>query len=209
MSLQDWVSEYSGTTQDALKQLLRANTDQGTNGYTEVMDLWRAFLTQRGFGGDVADAQRRYLLAYLGLTDTGQTQADLWGRVTGPYTVQFGPDLYAGFDFNTFSKSGVTTVNSANSFTTTGSGGVSSNLGLIPGRLYLFQATFTGTAPAPRIDAYDTPTNSVTGASVISTRTSDGSFVQPYAPQSAGIFLRLSAAGGPVTFTQLRIRTML
>lgn len=80
MSLALFVSAYPGTVDDATKALL---LDNGASGST-IPDLWLSFLS--AYTGTVADRQRKFLLTYLSLADTGQTLDDLWGAVSGPYT---------------------------------------------------------------------------------------------------------------------------
>lgn len=80
--LEAFVSDYTGTTNDRLKQLLLANgATSGT-----IDDLWMQFFTAKGFtSGALLDRMRQFLLDYTGAADTGQTIQDLWSLVTGPY----------------------------------------------------------------------------------------------------------------------------
>lgn len=82
MSLELFVSDYTGTTNDALRQLLLANgATSGT-----INDLWMQFFTAQGItSGTIDDRMRVFLLTYTGAADTGQTIPDLWALVDGPY----------------------------------------------------------------------------------------------------------------------------
>ena len=82
MSLELFVSDYTGTTNDRLRQLLIAAG--ATDG--PINDMWMEFLTAEGYTtGTVSDRMRQFLLVYTGAADTGQTIPDLWALVDGPY----------------------------------------------------------------------------------------------------------------------------
>lgn len=88
--LEAFVSDYTGTTNDRLKQLLIAN------GATEgaISDMWIQFFDGLGYtSGTVEDRMRLFLLSYTAAVDVGQTIPDLWSLVTGPYTAGAGPLL--------------------------------------------------------------------------------------------------------------------
>lgn len=82
-----FVSDYSGTTDDALRQLLLANgATSGT-----INDLWMQFFVAQGItSGTIDDRMRQFLLTYTEASDTGQTIDDLWSLITGPYTALTG-----------------------------------------------------------------------------------------------------------------------
>lgn len=82
MSLALFVSDYSGTVDDATRAMLLAN---GATAGT-IPDLWLQFFAALGFSsGTLDDRTRAFLLDYLVVADTGQTIDDLWGQVDGPY----------------------------------------------------------------------------------------------------------------------------
>lgn len=115
MGLEAFVSDYTGTTNDRLKQLLMAN------GATEgaINDMWMQFFDGLGFtSGTVEDRMRAFLLDYTAVADTGQTIPDLWALVDGPYQSGVDPllDVYGSGAIRAFStrqlksSGGITTV---------------------------------------------------------------------------------------------------
>lgn len=84
MSIAAWVSAYTGSTTDRLRQLLIANT-VGATSEMATGDLWLMFLAERGYTtGSLNDRIRNYLLSYTG-TGSGSTD-DLWASITTQFS---------------------------------------------------------------------------------------------------------------------------
>ena len=89
MTINNFFSGAAGTTlQDQWRNFCFS---QGALG-TVTQDLWIQFIQSWALAhsvtitGTLDDQTRRFLILYLGLSDTGQSVEDLWGLVTGPYS---------------------------------------------------------------------------------------------------------------------------
>lgn len=101
MSIENFVSAYSGSLEDQIRNMLKAQII-GTITSDNLADLWSKFLTDRNItSGTLGDRIKQFLISLNNQPGTTETTNDLWKRVTSPIGASGGKVLKAPLIYGT------------------------------------------------------------------------------------------------------------